>query len=68
LPEEVWLATSGPEQTLQKGLLPLESEAAQAGFSCEALDASPAFTRVLRCQLTTTHQDFSPKDFPLSEH
>ena len=68
LPEEVWLATSGPEQTLQKGLLPLESEAAQAGFSCEALDASPAFTRVLRCQLTTTHQDFSPKDFPPSEH
>ena len=68
LPEEVWLATSGPEQTLPKGLLPLESEAAQAGFSCEALDASPAFTRVLRCQLTTTHQDFSPKDFPPSEH
>lgn len=68
LPEEVWLATSGPEQTLQKGLLPLESEAAQAGFSCEALDASPAFTRVLRCQLTTTHQDFSPKGFPPSEH
>ncbi|QNJ21564.1 putative conserved membrane protein [Synechococcus sp. MIT S9220] len=55
LPEEVWLATSGPEQMLQKGLLPMESEAAQAGFSCEALDASPAFTRVLQCRLINTH-------------
>ena len=50
LPKEVWLATSGPEQTLQMGLLPLEAQAVQAGFSCELLDASPAFTRVLRCR------------------
>ncbi|WP_231856352.1 glycosyltransferase family 39 protein [Synechococcus sp. MIT S9508] len=68
LPTEVWLATSGPEQMLQKGLLPLETEAAQAGLSCEALDASPAFTRVLRCRLTTTHQDVSLEDLPPFQH
>jgi len=54
LPKEVWLATSGPEQMLQEGLLPLETEVVQTGFSCESLDASPAFTRVLWCRLTTT--------------
>ena len=68
LPKEVWLATSGPEQMLQKGLLPMESDVAQAGFSCEPLDASPAFTRVLRCRLTTTHQDFSSKEVLTFEH
>ena len=68
LPTEVWLATSGPEQMLQKGLLPLESEASQAGFSCEALDASPAFTRVLRCRLTTTQQDVSLEDHSPFQH
>ena len=68
LPKEVWLATSGPEQMVHKGLLPFESEAVQAGYSCEALDAHPAFTRVLRCRLTTTHQDVSLEDLPPSEH
>ncbi len=68
LPREVWLATSGPEQMLLEGLLPLESEAAQAGFSCEPLDASPAFTRMLRCRLTTIRQDFSSKEALPSEH
>ena len=68
LPKEVWLATSGPERILKQGLLPLELEVAKAGFSCESLDASPAFTRMLRCRLTTTHQDFLPKDLSPSEH
>ena len=68
LPKEMWLATSGPEQMLQKGLLPLESEALQAGFSCESLDTSPAFTRVLRCRLTTSQNDFSSKDRRPSEY
>ena len=67
LPKEVWLATSGPEQILQKGLLPLESEVLQAGFSCETLDDSPAYTRVLRCRLTTQN-DSSSKDLLPSNH
>jgi len=68
LPKEVWLATSGPEQMMQKGLMPFESEAAQAGFACQSMDHSPVFTRVLRCRLTTTHQDISPKEVQPSEH
>ena len=49
LPQQLWLAASGPAGVMQKRLRPLQAEVERSGLACEALE-SPPFTRVLRCR------------------
>ena len=50
LPLELWLASSGPPQAMERKLKPLQLQAEQAGFHCEPQANDLTHARLLRCR------------------
>ena len=50
LPSELWLASSGPPQAMDRKLKPLQLKAEQAGFLCEPQASDLTLARLLRCR------------------
>ncbi|MEC8215258.1 MAG: hypothetical protein VX069_09335 [Cyanobacteriota bacterium] len=49
-PDELWLATSGPERAMQKKLRPLEEMVERAGYTCVDAAADLSHGRLLHCR------------------
>jgi len=49
-PEELWLASSGPEQAMGKKLRPLQAMVEQAGYVCVDKASDLSHGRLLQCQ------------------
>ena len=49
-PPQLWLASSGPPQAMERKLKPLQSQAEQAGYRCEPQASDLSHARLLRCQ------------------
>ncbi|KZR61555.1 hypothetical protein [Prochlorococcus sp. MIT 1306] len=54
LPSFIWLASSGPDQSMRRRLKPLIKRAEQGGYTCREDGPQIEYTRVLRCTLTTS--------------
>ena len=50
LPSELWLASSGPSQAMERKLKPLQSQVVQAGYHCEQRANDLSHARLLRCR------------------
>lgn len=50
-PAVIWLASSGPEQALQRKLNPLQQEVEQVGYRCVDRSEGLSHGRILQCQL-----------------
>ena len=50
LPLELWLASSGPPQAMERKLKPLQLQVVQAGYHCEQLANDLSHARLLRCR------------------
>ena len=50
LPLELWLASSGPPQAMERKLKPLQSQVVQAGYHCEQIANDLSHARLLRCR------------------
>ena len=50
LPLELWLASSGPPQAMERKLKPLQSQVLQAGYHCEQRANDLSHARLLRCR------------------
>jgi mannosyltransferase len=50
LPEQIWLAASGPDAVVRRRLKPLGRELEAAGFRCRSLTSAPRFSQVLQCR------------------
>ena len=50
LPSELWLASSGPSQAMERKLKPLQSQVVQAGYHCEQRAKDLSHARLLRCR------------------
>ena len=50
LPSELWLASSGPPQAMERKLKPLQSHVLQAGYHCEQRANDLSHARLLRCR------------------
>ena len=51
LPDELWLASSGPPQKLNRKLKPLQQQAEAAGYVCADRSEGLSHGRLLRCRL-----------------
>ena len=49
-PQQLWLASSGPAQAMERKLKPLQSRLEQAGFRCEREATDLTHARLLRCR------------------
>jgi len=49
-PPQLWLASSGPPQAMERKLKPLKSQAEQAGYRCEPQATDLSHARLLRCR------------------
>ena len=49
-PQQLWLASSGPPQAMERKLKPLLSRVEQAGFRCEPQAKDLTHARLLRCR------------------
>ena len=54
LPSELWLASSGPPQAMERKLKPLQLQAEQAGLRCEPQSEDLTHARLLRCRSEAT--------------
>ena len=54
LPSELWLAASGPDEVSRRRLRPLERQALRRGYRCEEHAAQPQFSKLVRCQWSST--------------
>ena len=50
LPSELWLASSGPSQAMERKLKPLQSQVVQAGYNCDQRANDLSHARLLRCR------------------
>ena len=50
LPAELWLASSGPLQAMDRKLKPLQFQVVQAGYRCEERANDLSHARLLRCR------------------
>ena len=50
LPSQLWLASSGPPQAMERKLKPLLARVEQAGFRCEPQAKDLTHARLLRCR------------------
>ena len=48
LPSELWLASSGPSQAIERKLKPLQSQVVQAGYNCDQRANDLSHARLLR--------------------
>ena len=49
-PQQLWLASSGPPQAMERKLKPLQSRVEQAGYRCEPQANDLTHARLLRCR------------------
>ena len=49
-PPQLWLASSGPPQAMERKLKPLKLQAEQAGYRCEPQASDLSHARLLRCR------------------
>ena len=49
-PQQLWLASSGPPQAMERKLKPLLARVEQAGFRCEPQAKDLTYARLLRCR------------------
>ena len=54
LPDELWLASSGPPQKLNRKLKPLQRQAEAAGYVCDDRSEGLSHGRLLRCRSGST--------------
>ena len=54
LPDELWLASSGPPQKLNRKLKPLQQQAEAAGYVCDDRSEGLSHGRLLRCRSGST--------------
>ena len=50
LPQQLWLASSGPPPAMERKLNRLKSQVEQAGFRCEPRASDLTHARLLRCR------------------
>ena len=53
-PQQLWLASSGPPQAMERKLKPLLARVEQAGFRCEPQAKDLTHARLLRCRFEST--------------
>ena len=49
MPSELWLASSGPPQAMERKLKPLQTQVVQAVYSCQQRANDLSHARLLRC-------------------
>ena len=49
-PQQLWLASSGPPQAMERKLKPLLARVEQAGYRCEPQAMDLTHARLLRCR------------------